>query len=155
MIRPDPGIPIEKQTEPALLRMLMWGEARGDGPLGMTAVAWVAHNRLGKWGASLREVILAKWQFSCFNANDPNRPKLVVAPVEGRDAYVQADACASLMEAGIVTDPTRGATHYCTENVWNVVPEPDGPKWNDSGEIMAGRTKFLAHIGHHFFATAA
>ena len=58
----------------------MWGEARGEGATGMRAVGHVIMNRVkaGSWyGATPKDVVLKKWQFSCWNADDPNRPKLL------------------------------------------------------------------------------
>lgn len=59
------------------LTKTIWGEARGEGREGMIAVAWVILNRAsigGWWGNSIETVCLKPWQFSCWNANDPNAP---------------------------------------------------------------------------------
>ena len=58
----------------------IWGEARGEGPEGMRAVAHVIANRATKggwWGDTLWSVCLKPWQFSCWNLSDPNRQKLL------------------------------------------------------------------------------
>jgi hypothetical protein len=57
----------------------IWGEARGEGCLGMEAVAYVIRNRVRNprwWGKDYSSVCLAHSQFSCWNQNDPNLPKL-------------------------------------------------------------------------------
>ena len=51
------------------------------------------------------------WRFSCWNRDDPNRPKL--ERVDERDpvfALCREVAAAAL--AGRLSDPTGGATHY-------------------------------------------
>ena len=57
----------------------IWGEARGEGEPGMTAVAHVLLNRLkdGRWGTALGSVCLAPYQFSCWNIGDPNRARML------------------------------------------------------------------------------
>lgn len=152
MIVPEATKPIAEQEEKVLRRMLLWGEARSEGPLGMLAVAWVAENRLGKWSASLREVILAPWQFSIFNANDPNRELLLKANKWERDAWIQADAVCELLEAGMTSDPTHGATHYTTAVLWGREPmNPSKPKWFEAPFLEDGTTKELARLGDHVF----
>jgi N-acetylmuramoyl-L-alanine amidase len=96
----------------ALARTL-WGEARGEGRRGLEAVAAVALNRraLGRWGADLAAVCRAPWQFSCWNANDPNRAKLLA--VDARDpVFALCLEIAAEALAGRLADPTGGATHY-------------------------------------------
>jgi spore germination cell wall hydrolase CwlJ-like protein len=51
-------------------------EARGEGKPGMYAVACVIAQRSKNRGISAEKVCLQKWQFSCWNANDPQRGKL-------------------------------------------------------------------------------
>jgi len=51
-------------------------EARGEGEAGMYAVACVISQRSKNRGISAEKVCLQKWQFSCWNANDPQRGKL-------------------------------------------------------------------------------
>jgi hypothetical protein len=58
----------------------LWGEARGENEVGMSAVASVIMNRVSKggwWGDSIDKVCLKKFQFSCWNQNDPNASKLL------------------------------------------------------------------------------
>ena len=52
----------------------VWGEARGEDKEGRIAVASVILNRKNKqgWmGKTIIDVCLKKWQFSCWNENDP------------------------------------------------------------------------------------
>lgn len=114
----------------------LWGEARGEGRQGMEAVADVIRNR--QWAAlewlarnpnkkrhplfgdgTLADVCKRPWQFSCWNANDPNLPKLKAvtrADVHFRQALDIADILAN----GNLSALTRGATHYHH----NKIPKP-------------------------------
>lgn len=101
----------------------LWGEARGQGVLGMEAVAWVIRNRVradlggdGKpdwWGEGWIGVCLAPHQFSCWNMDDPNRPLLETVD-DSQESFLQALHVASGVMLGLLYDPTNGATHYHT-----------------------------------------
>jgi N-acetylmuramoyl-L-alanine amidase len=116
----------------------IWGEARSEGPDGMRAVAHVLLNRCntGRWGATLAAVCLAPWQFSCWNANDPNRPQLLALRDDDQTLQLCMDALDDALEPG-AADPTHGATHYVRDD-W---PTPDWAKGLQPS----------AHIGHHLF----
>ncbi|MCG5240467.1 cell wall hydrolase [Azospirillum doebereinerae] len=116
----------------------LWGEARGEGRTGMTAVACVIQNRARNprwWGTSPATVCLKPWQFSCWLADDPNRPKLL-AVTERDAAYRVALEIADTLLSGRLADVTAGADHYHTRNVT--------PAWS------AGKTP-VAVIGVHRF----
>lgn len=93
-----------------LLARLIWGEARGELPVGQLAVAHVVVNRveLGRYGAKggLKGVILKPWQFSCFDANDPNLPLLLQPPM--REPFTCCLLLAELVLVGLTVDPTGG-----------------------------------------------
>lgn len=130
----------------------IWGEARGEDFMGRVAVAHVILNRAfnpGWWGRDVSGVCLKPWQFSCWNANDPNRMQL--ERLSTSDPLYQE--CAGIMSLawaarrgrngipGVVgVDPTHGATHYMT----NALFERDPPKWAE------GQTPHL-RIGNHAF----
>lgn len=97
----------------------VWGEARGEGDAGIAAVAWVIKNRAAKpgwWGRTIKEVCLKKWQFSCWNADDPNSSKCAVLD-ESNDSFRHIrDICRAVIE-GTIPDLTGGATHYHAKSV--------------------------------------
>jgi hypothetical protein len=121
-----------------ILARTLWGEARGEGRAGLEAVAAVVRNRAargGWWGATLEEVCLKPWQFSCWNANDPNKAKL--------ETVTSADKVFRLcleIEAGLSTivDSTGSADSYFDRRM------PVPPKW------AQGETP-TATIGNHVF----
>ncbi len=118
------------------LARTIYGEARGEGLRGMQAVANVVMNRVkaASWyGASVKDVCLKPYQFSCWNENDPNRAKILAAtPVQ----LAQARNIAEQAIAGTLPDITGGATHYHAKSV--------NPYW------AASMTK-TATIGSHIF----
>ena len=154
-----PGLTIEQQPESVVLRMLLYGEARGEHDAGgtleavaMLGVAWVVLNRARRKKMDPKTVILAPWQFSCFNANDPNRAKLLNAEKADPISWERADTVADLFEAGLTTDPTNGATHYVTTSLWSR-PDSTVPQWYEQSVVASGVTKKTALLGHHVFAT--
>lgn len=130
-----------------LLARTIYGEARGEAWEGKIAVAWVIRNRVevdlhgdGKpdwWGEGYAQVCLTPYQFSCWNKNDPNLPKLLGVTVE--DPYFRVClAAAAAVVSNLVPDPTKGARHYKTTTLaW---PASWGPQ-----RIP------LARIGSHSF----
>lgn len=109
----------EPGTAVDVLARTMWGEARGEGADGMTAVAHVVLNRRDAqrwWGRSIEAVCLKPFQFSCWNEGDRNRGPVLA--VRGSDAaFVSALDIAGRLTAmtapaRVRTDSTSGATHY-------------------------------------------
>lgn len=150
---PVPGLSIEEQPPSLLLAMALWGEARGEGPLGMLAVAQVILNRAKKrtevvpglsHGEAIKEVILRPKQFSCFNKDDPNREKLLVPHKHEPEVWGVAVAVASLAQLGYAMDPTNGSVNYLTKSLYE---SDDAPTW-------AKNMKVLATIGNHVFGVA-
>ncbi|QNT79463.1 cell wall hydrolase [Entomobacter blattae] len=117
----------------------LWGEARGEGIKGMQAVANVIGNRVktpGWWGNDYTSVCLKKSQFSCWNADDPNRDKLLKVTAEDT-AFTRALTLAALLVKNNLPDLTKGATHYFEKHI---AP----PKWADPA-------KKTITIGNHIF----
>ncbi|MEQ8829740.1 MAG: cell wall hydrolase [Alphaproteobacteria bacterium] len=102
-----------KEGEIDILARTLWGEARGEGRKGMEAVAAVVMNRVAdpRWPGTVRGVVLQPWQFSAWNANDPNRDRMLhVMP--DNPAFATALEVAREAVAGRIADPTGGANHY-------------------------------------------
>ncbi len=118
------------------LARTIWGEARGEGARGMQAVGNVILNRVsrgGWYGASIKDVVLKPYQFSAWNAADPNRQKMLNAT----DADLrQARTIALQLQAGTLPDITGGATNYHATSV--------SPAW-------AKKMTKTVQIGNHIF----
>jgi N-acetylmuramoyl-L-alanine amidase len=94
----------------------LWGEARGDGIIGMTAVACVIRNRYvhpGWWGHTLIEICTKPYQFSCWLSNDPNKAKLLAVTSADHEFNEALTIAATVVDNSIV-DITSGATYYKT-----------------------------------------
>lgn len=119
-----------------------FGEARGESDKGMIAVAWVIRNRAARspaynWPNTVAGVCLQDWQFSCWNKNDPNRPKLLALT----KSNVQFRRCLKIADQvlrGEVSDPTNGADHYFA----NYIPTPNWAR---------GQRMIAKHGVHQFY----
>lgn len=137
------AVQLHRELEIDTLARTVWGEARGEGVPGMTAIARVVMNRLGIamvkgsfwWGASIIQICQKPFQFSCWNKDDPNYRKLLA--VDARDFYfVTAQRIAGRVLYSVGPDPTNGATHYHVAGIT--------PYW-------VGNAKPVAVIGHQLF----
>ena len=130
-----------------ILARTLWGEARGEGLIGMEAVAHVVHNRVAAkswWGHDIVGVCHKAWQFSCWNVNDPNRTKLLQLTTATASFSVALAAARSVMKLEsegrrATVDPTDGATHYYAPRVMST------PNW------ARGKTPCARIGGHEFF----
>jgi spore germination cell wall hydrolase CwlJ-like protein len=175
---PDPNLPIEAQAEDVLLAMCIWGEARGQCDAARLGVANVVRNRVlnprARYGAGWRGVILKPWQFSSFNADNPqtlrneedvNRHKLL-GPLKHapKAVWESCFAIAAAVMAGTLEDNTSGATHYFDDSLkqppgWAAcyVPTvkhgslnffratPDGDHTGARARVPTGVTASLSH----------
>ena len=99
----------------------VWGEARGEDHIGQVAVANVILNRARnkkRWSTKIADVCKQPWQFSAWNANDPNRPKMLTAEATDRAMRGAIRACLDAFDK----DVTHGADHYFADYI-------DKPGW--------------------------
>lgn len=128
-----------RALETDTLARTLWGEARGEGSIGMQAVAAVVRNRLavskqrGKfwWGNSIIEICQKPYQFSCWNRDDLNYRKVLNVDTRDRIFAKALDIARACMP-----DPTNGATHYHAAGIY--------PLW-------ARNQQPTNTIGHHIF----
>jgi len=123
----------------------IYGEARGEPHEGQVAVAWVIVNRQRlhpRWHRkSLAAICKAPYQFSCWNAGDPNRAKIEDVALNDHTFAVCVHIAVDVL-TGRSIDSTYGATHYYAATT-------PAPRW------AVGKTP-SARIGHHlFFANIA
>lgn len=121
-----------------ILARTLWGEARGEGRRGMHAVANVIANRANNprwWGQDFISVCKAPWQFSVWNPDDVNLPKLL-GVTQDDPQFRTALELAQLAVMGELEDITNGADHYHTHGV--------NPLWSQG-------QKPVASIGNHKF----
>jgi spore germination cell wall hydrolase CwlJ-like protein len=98
-----------------ILARTLWGEGRGGSDEGLEAIAAVVMNRLRapgeRFGRTVAEVCLQPKQFSCWNADDPNRAKILALKGD-EPSLLRCRAIARRAIEGGLADPTFGAVHY-------------------------------------------
>jgi spore germination cell wall hydrolase CwlJ-like protein len=111
-------------------------EAGGESTEGKLGVAWSIMNRHYKTGHRPMKLVLAPWQYSCWNTTSPTRTLLVTCTPAQREACHEA-ALAAFEQTE--PDPTHGSTHYLNPTVL-----PKLPNWYE-------RSLVRAVIGKHHF----
>ena len=106
----------------------LFGEARGELIEAMVGVANTIRNRVISpitwWGNSYRTVCLKKWQFPCWNENDPNLPKILNPSKQEEKIYYCCRTIAILLMKDLLKENTGGATHY-----FDISLKENPPKW--------------------------
>jgi hypothetical protein len=90
------------------------------------------------WGEGYAGVCQKQYQFSCWNANDPNYPFLSGAKPIPKAEFAMCQLAAQQVIDGVNPDPTGGATHYYA----TTMHKP--PTW------VVGARQTL-RLGHHIF----
>jgi spore germination cell wall hydrolase CwlJ-like protein len=147
VVKPAPGLPIEQQSEPWIIRACVWAEARGETRRGQLAVLHVIRNRALHSDTTLKVQVLKPWQFSSFNAADQTGQRAAMLKAHETDPkdWAAIDAVCELFEQGSTEDPTEGARHYYVTDM------PNPPKWG------RGHPGWMEHcvLGAHVFGIAA
>jgi spore germination cell wall hydrolase CwlJ-like protein len=137
---PENVVPLHKGDADVLARTL-YGEARGEGVSGMSAIAWVVVNRVKREGGRFPDTVTGVckqlYQFSCWSRNDPNYA-LCHAVTESDPSFSLALWVAAGVLAGQVPDNTGSADHY------HAVSMRTYPAW-------AAKMRKTARIGGHVF----
>ena len=136
----------------------IYGEARGSTQADRLAVAHAILNRCRaqRWygvtagypAHSIAAVCRKPWQFSCWNANDPNCSQLLAildAPPYSMLSF--RECLRAMLDAvdGARPDETDGATHYLTTALHT---SGKGPDWSN-------RTDYVQVGAHRFFRGVA
>ncbi|MEG9430759.1 cell wall hydrolase [Terriglobus sp. ADX1] len=88
----------------------LWREARGEGLIGMQAVANVLANRAAKHRTSCDEEVMKPLQFSSMTA--PGDKQLLLFPNGADETWRKAQQLAAAAKARTLVDLTHGATLY-------------------------------------------
>ncbi len=112
--------------------LCLWREARGQSAACQAAILAVIRNRAAdphnRWPKTSAGVVTQPWQFSSFNASDPNVTKWPT-PHNALEWSIWQQCC-NIAETPLTADPTSGATNY--ESL------PDGmakPGWADEAKL--------------------
>jgi N-acetylmuramoyl-L-alanine amidase len=115
--------PLWKSYQLALLALVMWREARGEGPQCMMAVGCAIRNRVKRptwWGKDYISCITKKWQFSSIAA--VGDPQLMIYPQSGDSAFEQALQIAEWVINETASNPFPGADSFYDSSI-------PAPKW--------------------------
>lgn len=117
-VAPPPWPPLTSHDRDILTRTL-YGEAANESEAGQIAVIHVMRNRLlrgpaSRFGGTPAEVCQKPWQFSCWNANDPMRVRLLALRPDS-DAYKALGAVVD--KAWSIPDTVGGADHYAANYI--------------------------------------
>ena len=102
-----------------VLALTLWGEADGRPVRAMEAVASVVMNRVRlaaapggptHLGQGVIAVCRAPFQFACWHPGHPHRRAIAELPADAELGACRRVAARAL--AGVLPDPTGGATHY-------------------------------------------
>lgn len=132
--------PYNELSDAQLLALCCWREARGESMDGKLAQCWSVKNRIlhpAWWGHDWSTVILKPWQYSSFNANDPNAEKW---PSEADPSWGQCQEAAETVILDKISDPTNGATHYYDISI--TFPKAWGNENEWENTLNVGRLKF-------------
>lgn len=126
-----------------LAKLCLFREARGESVAGKAAVLSVIRNRAedpkNRWPKTIGDVIQQPYQFSSFNASDPN---VTLWPSQRRQGDWQAWLdCVNVVDTPLAADPTSGANFYCVTSIISdrVAKEWLGPEANEIS-LMAFKT---------------
>lgn len=134
-----------------ILARTVYGEARGEVPAGQKAVMATILNRVRKggwWGATIEDVCLKPYQFSCWNPKTvgttdkseiANYNQMIHVTMEDElYAYIYQLAKTAVTDNGgyLINDLSNGATHYHAVGA--------NPYW-------AKEMTKTAQIGNHIF----
>jgi N-acetylmuramoyl-L-alanine amidase len=116
------------------------GEADECSQLEKIAVAYTVINRVNDSAGrkSIKEIILAPRQYSCFNKGTDSLKFLKDPMKYNKKEFVGTINLAEDILSGKYNDPTKGATHYYNPSLIKT------PKW-------AKELKNIGKIGHHIF----
>ena len=127
-----------------LLSATIFLEAEGESVEGKNAVGWVIRNRVDRRKQSFHDVILASYQFSCWNPDFRIRADARLSTANG-PALVECWRAAAGAFWRLLPDPTSG-DHYLNVDVVKRVNHGKLPSWFDQEKVVAviGNHTFLA-----------
>ncbi len=127
------------ESDVLVMAQTIWGEARGESDEGQYAIGHVIKNRFdsNKWFSadSLEGVCKKKWQFSCWNEDDPNKEKMEKLTQEDIKDFIEI---ANNVLDGSKESNVGKATHYYADYIKE-------PKWAE------GKTPITKIGVHHFY----
>jgi spore germination cell wall hydrolase CwlJ-like protein len=147
----DPNLPLTEETQPTadqgseerdyLIRTLVF-EASGETEIGMAAVAHVILNRKssGRWGDKIQDVVTYPQQFEPWTTRKDDIEKLSTSDPR----YLKTADVVDEVLAGLISDPTAGATHFLNPIVVRQRRGGSLPSWANGHGQPFGRHVFYS-----------
>jgi spore germination cell wall hydrolase CwlJ-like protein len=147
----DSNLPLTEETQPTadhgceerdyLIRTLVF-EASGETEIGMAAVAHVILNRKmsGRWGDKIQDVVTYPQQFEPWMTRKDDIEKLSTSDPR----YLKAAVIVDEVLAGLISDPTAGATHFLNPIVVRQRRGGSLPSWANGHGQPFGRHVFYS-----------
>lgn len=131
-------------TDIDILARTLYGEAESGNFNDAAAIACVIRNRVNfrNWPNTYKGVCLQPWQFSCWNAGDPNRERILKATTADK-WFVSCIDIANKAINSMLQDITQGSTHYYATYIQK-------PKWA-KGHIPVYEVAHIQGSKHLFF----
>ena len=134
-----------------VLAVTLWAEGRGEGVPGLVAIAWVIRHRTVARKQTYNQVVLAKYQFSCWppfdgDENEEEVRRLCVRIVTGQPIVdVMWSTCLRIADgviSGQFPDTVHGAQNYLTTKLYT---SAQCPAWAKAMGVacVVGRHTFL------------
>jgi spore germination cell wall hydrolase CwlJ-like protein len=135
-----------------LTALCLWREARGEGLIGMQAVANVIANRAAKRKTSCDDEVMKPLQFSSMTAAGDKQ--LLVFPHGGDETWRKAQQLAAAAKARTLIDLTHGSTlYYAPKSIEHTKPFmlPGGADVPFPANWNAHAVEYATTIGNHVF----
>lgn len=133
-----------------ILAITAFAESRGEGQIGIRAQIHSVINRhaAGKWYSrkTLAGTCFLSYAYSAYNEGDPNAVLAAETPVADPIMALCIKEAYDAM-SGDSVDPTRGATHYHSDNI----PLPNWVTGIKNGVRVSPPAEYTCKIGHHLF----
>ncbi len=141
--------PIFDQLSPVeVLALTIWAEARGESHEGQLAVGYVILNRAKLWKQSIKSVCFAKNQFSCYNSNDKQYPRLLEIAKDFSQALSVNQSLIKCYDVAYIIISSPSESTIGDALYYRVLNYPN--RWFDSS-IKEGKLKKVATVGAHEF----
>jgi hypothetical protein len=130
------------------MALTIWAEARGESHEGQLAVGYVILNRARLWRKSIKEVCYAKNQFSCYNSNDIQYPRLVKIASDFSLALSESKSLPKCYDVAYIITSSPLESIVGDALYYRVLNYPN--KWFDKS-IKEGKLIKVAEIQNHEF----
>jgi conjugal transfer mating pair stabilization protein TraG len=143
--RPRPLPNYDAEARDYLIRTLVF-EAAEEPDEGKAAVVHVILNRMRskKWGDSIKEVVTEPWQFEPWMTRRDEMKSLSLDDPRYLDAARITDA----VLAGVIPDPTDGATHFLNPDIVRKRRGGSLPNWaRGEGQPIGNHTFYAPDEG--------